>query len=91
MFGMSALRQTLPFTRSPILLSDKKQKATRALHRMAFARLCPQALRRFRLGVHSVRVELPVQGVMELPTVHANEHASTNPSASNSVFDNLQG
>jgi integrase len=27
---------------------------------------------------------------MELPTVHANEHASTNPSASNSVFGNLQ-
>ena|ERR1700733_6774142 len=28
---------------------------------------------------------------MELPTVQANEHATTNPSASNSVFSNLQG
>jgi hypothetical protein len=92
MFGMFAfaaevaVRPECYFT-----VRNKKQKATRALHRMAFARLCPQALRRFRLGVHSVRVELPVQGVMELPTVHANEHASTNPSASNSVFDHLQG
>src|ERR1700719_1462760 len=70
---------------------NKKQKATRALHRMAFARLSPWALQRFRLGAHSVRVEVPVQGVMELPTVQANEHASTNPSTSNSVFSNLQG
>jgi hypothetical protein len=58
----------------------------RALHRMAFARLSPWALQRFRLGAHSVRVEVPVWGVMELPTVQTNEHASTNPSASNSVF-----
>src|SRR6476660_6668423 len=28
---------------------------------------------------------------MELPTVQRNEHASTNPSTSNSVFNNLQG
>src|SRR5664280_3890954 len=28
---------------------------------------------------------------MELPTVQSNEHASTNPPASNSVFSNLQG
>src|ERR1700676_1711911 len=28
---------------------------------------------------------------MELPTVQAKKHASTNPSASNSVFSNLQG
>ena len=32
---------------------------------MAFARLRPQALQRFRLGAHSVRVEAPVQGVMD--------------------------
>jgi len=70
---------------------NEKQKATRALHRMAFVRLFPWALQRFHLGTHSVRVALPVQGVMELPTVYANEHASTNPSASNSVFGNLQG
>jgi hypothetical protein len=57
---------------SLFLRSDnRRQKATRALHRMAFARLSPQALQRFRLGAHSVRVELPVQGVMELPTVQA--------------------
>jgi hypothetical protein len=55
---------------------------------MAFARLRPQALQRFRLGAHSVRVEAPVQGVMELPTVQANEHALT---GSNRVFSNLQG
>ena len=48
---------------------NKSQKATRALHRMVFAR------QRFRLGAHSVRVEVPVQGVMELPTVAANEPA----------------
>ena len=66
----------------------ERQKATRALHRMAFARLRPQALQRFRLGAHSVRVEAPVQGVMELPTVQANEHA---PTGSNRVFGNLQG
>ena len=72
---------------SLFLRSDnKKQKATRALHRMAFARLSPWALQRFRLGAHSVRVEVPVWGVMELPTVQTNEHAPTNPSASNSVF-----
>jgi hypothetical protein len=58
---------------------------------MAIARLSPWALQRFRLGAHSVRVEMPVWGVMELPTVQTNEHASTNPSASNSVFSNLQG
>ena len=37
-----ALRQKRPFTQSPISPSDnKRQKATRALHRMAFARLSP--------------------------------------------------
>jgi hypothetical protein len=43
------------------------------------------------LGANRVRVEVHVEGVMELPTVQMNEHASTNPSASNSVFSNLQG
>jgi hypothetical protein len=69
----------------------RKQKATRALRRMAFARPHPWALQRFCLGAHSVRVEVPVQGVMELPAVQANEHAPTDPPGSNSVFSNLQG
>jgi hypothetical protein len=58
---------------------------------MAFARLRPWALQRFRLGAHSVRVEVPVQGVMELPTVQANALAPTDPPGSNRVFSNLQG
>jgi len=72
---------------------NKRQKRpTRALHRMAFARPSPLGPSKdFRLGAHSVRVGVPVQGVMELPTVQAKIHASTNPSASNSVFSNLQG
>ena len=44
-----------------------------------------------RSGAHGARVEVSAYGVMELPTVQTNEHASTNPSASNSVFSNLQG
>src|SRR6059058_5840736 len=61
------------------VIQIERQKATRALHRMAFARLRPQALQRFRLGAHSVRVEAPVQGVMELPTVQANTSQPTRP------------
>jgi hypothetical protein len=51
----------------------------------------PWALQRFRPGAHGVRVEVPVQGAMELPAVQANEHAPTDPPGSNSVFSNLQG
>jgi hypothetical protein len=40
---------------------------------------------------HSVRVEVPVRGVMELLTVQANERASTNQFAADSVFSNLEG
>jgi hypothetical protein len=36
-----------------------------------------------------MRMEVSVWGVMELP--QTNEHASTDPPASNSVFGNLQG
>src|SRR5260221_4726847 len=50
----------------------------------------PRPSQRFHLGA-SVRVGVPVLGVMELPTVQAKKHASTNLSASNSVFSNLQG
>jgi len=32
-----------------------------------------------------------IADVMQLPPVQTNEHASANPSASNSVFSNLQG
>jgi hypothetical protein len=58
---------------------------------MALAGPSPWALQRFRLEAHSVRVEVPVRSAMELAAVQTNEHASSNPSASNSVFNNLQG
>src|ERR1700722_13594664 len=41
--------------------------------------------------LHSVQVAMPVQGLVELPALQANEHALTNPAAANSFFSNLQG
>jgi hypothetical protein len=51
---------------SLFLRPDKKTKrGTRAFHCLLF-KTVPQALQRSRLGMHSVRVELPIYGVMEL-------------------------
>ena len=38
-----------------------------------------QALQIFHLGANSVQVEVPVWGVMELPTIQADQPASTCP------------
>ena len=63
-FDFRLIQQYPPFAviQNPIFsdLTIEIQKATRALHRMAFARLSPWALQRFRLEAHSVQPELPV-------------------------------
>ena len=51
----------------------------------------PLALQRFRLGAHSVRVVVPVQGVMEITRSSGERNMPPDPPGSNSVFGNLQG
>jgi hypothetical protein len=58
----TALRQKRPFTQGPIctVRHNKRQKATRALHRMASCETVPLGPPEIPSRAHSVRVEVPV-------------------------------
>jgi len=86
----SALRQKRPFTQSPYQYGQtiKKTKGHAGITPHGLCETVP--LGPPEIPAHSVRACLECDGITQ-SSVQTNEHASTNPSASNSIFSNLQG
>jgi len=73
-----ASRQKRPFTaRCRVFMVSNKRKRLYGQYTAWPLRDCLSGPSRDSVsGAHSVRVEVPVQGAMDLPTVQTNEHAS---------------